>query len=216
MKSIEDLVGRTGDGLAVIDGHLNVVYWNEGAADLLGYSPSEALGRPCHEVFQGLDERGGVLCGPECSMMTCARRGEPVHNYTMLSRRKDGKPIWIDVSTLYLPALGEYTGVIVHLFRNIDRVKREQALMGEIIALAVADRPASAPAAIDGGPAAELTQRELEVLRLLARGLTAGGIAKNLTISNTTARNHIQSILNKLDVHSQLEAVVYAQRHGLV
>jgi DNA-binding NarL/FixJ family response regulator len=59
---------------------------------------------------------------------------------------------------------------------------------------------------------AELTPRELEVLRLLARGLRQPEIARNLVISPKTAATHIQHILGKLGVHSRAEAVAYA--HG--
>jgi DNA-binding NarL/FixJ family response regulator len=62
----------------------------------------------------------------------------------------------------------------------------------------------------------DLTEREREVLALLATGAPAPDIATTLHISIATARNHIQSILNKLGAHSKLEAVAIAVRHGLV
>ena len=67
----------------------------------------------------------------------------------------------------------------------------------------------------EGEPVA-LTEREQEVLRCLARGLSTAGIAKKLAIAPVTVRNHIQSILQRLDVHSKLAAVVYAYRHELI
>lgn len=54
------------------------------------------------------------------------------------------------------------------------------------------------------------------MLVLLARGEGTNAIANELTISKTTARNHIQNILAKLGVHTRLEAVAYALRHRLV
>ncbi len=59
-----------------------------------------------------------------------------------------------------------------------------------------------------------LTEREREILRLFARGLGTGAIAKRLAISPVTVRNHCQSILAKLRVHSRLAAVArgYALR----
>lgn len=62
----------------------------------------------------------------------------------------------------------------------------------------------------------QLTTRELEVLRLLARGLTNQEIAAQLTISLNTARNHIQSTITKLHAHSKLEAVASAVRDGII
>ena len=61
-----------------------------------------------------------------------------------------------------------------------------------------------------------LTKRELEVLILLADGLTQSAIAAELSISAKTVATHIQRILSKLGVHSRAEAVAYAFREGLV
>jgi DNA-binding NarL/FixJ family response regulator len=69
----------------------------------------------------------------------------------------------------------------------------------------------------EGGKAiVRLTRRELEILQLLARGLNNEVISRQLYISPTTTRNHIQNILGKLGVHSKLEAVAYAVRAGYV
>ena len=54
------------------------------------------------------------------------------------------------------------------------------------------------------------------MLRCLARGISTAGIARKLKIAPVTVRNHIQSILQRLDVHSKLAAVVYAYRHELI
>ncbi len=61
-----------------------------------------------------------------------------------------------------------------------------------------------------------LTARELEVLRLLAKGHSTEGIASQLFISVNTVRNHVGRILNKLGAHSKLEAVAIAARDKLV
>lgn len=66
------------------------------------------------------------------------------------------------------------------------------------------------------GLGAELTAREVEVLHLLAEGLTNQAIAQRLTISLNTVRNHVQSILTKLRAHSKLEAVATAVREGII
>ena len=62
----------------------------------------------------------------------------------------------------------------------------------------------------------KLTPREIEVLEALAEGLDSEGIAEKLNIALRTERNHMASILRKLGVHSQLQALVFALRHGLV
>jgi len=61
-----------------------------------------------------------------------------------------------------------------------------------------------------------LTERELEVLRLMAKGLSNKGIASELFISERTVKFHISNILSKLGVFSRTEAVLYAIRRGWV
>nr|WP_245941654.1 response regulator transcription factor [Vallicoccus soli] len=65
-------------------------------------------------------------------------------------------------------------------------------------------------------PAPRLTDRELQVLRLVARGLNNRDIAKELFISENTVKNHVRNILEKLQLHSRMEAVVYAVREKLL
>jgi len=72
-------------------------------------------------------------------------------------------------------------------------------------------RPADA--ATDGDP---LTPRELEVLRLIANGLSNGEIASTLVISPETVKTYVSRILTKLDLRDRVQAVVYAYRNGLV
>jgi DNA-binding NarL/FixJ family response regulator len=82
------------------------------------------------------------------------------------------------------------------------------------------DEPADAPVAGATAEASEdaprLTARELEVLALLARGVSTRGISERRFISLNTARNHVQRTIAKLGAHSRLEAVTIARRHGLL
>jgi DNA-binding NarL/FixJ family response regulator len=61
-----------------------------------------------------------------------------------------------------------------------------------------------------------LSNRELQVLALLAEGASSQRIAEALDISTNTVRTHVQSILTKLQVHSRLQAVAFAIRHDLL
>ncbi|MGV3760641.1 MAG: response regulator [Actinomycetota bacterium] len=65
-------------------------------------------------------------------------------------------------------------------------------------------------------PTPRLTDRELEVLKLVAQGLTNRDIAGELYISENTVKNHVRNILEKLHLHSRMEAVVYAVREKLL
>lgn len=64
--------------------------------------------------------------------------------------------------------------------------------------------------------ASRLTPREIDVLRLLASGMTAAAIARARAISPRTVRKHLENAYAKLDVHDRLQAVDYCRRHGLV
>ncbi|HVE46642.1 MAG TPA: response regulator transcription factor [Acidimicrobiales bacterium] len=62
----------------------------------------------------------------------------------------------------------------------------------------------------------ELSDREMEILRLLSEGCTNRVVAESLHLSVNTIRNHVQLILRKLEAHSKLEAVMTAQRKGIL
>jgi DNA-binding NarL/FixJ family response regulator len=72
------------------------------------------------------------------------------------------------------------------------------------------ERPRAAQA-----PLASLTPRELEVLKVMSSGATRKEVAEQLAISSNTVRTHMQSVLNKLNVHTSLAAVTLARRAGL-
>ena len=65
-------------------------------------------------------------------------------------------------------------------------------------------------------PTPRLTDRELEVLKLVAEGMSNREIAGELFISENTVKNHVRNILEKLHLHSRMEAVVYAMREKLL
>jgi DNA-binding NarL/FixJ family response regulator len=65
-------------------------------------------------------------------------------------------------------------------------------------------------------PTPKLTERELEVLKLVAQGMSNREIASDLFISENTVKNHVRNILEKLHLHSRMEAVVYAVREKLL
>ena len=76
--------------------------------------------------------------------------------------------------------------------------------------LAVAAPPAAPPS-----PEPDLTERELEVLRLIAQGLNNHEIAQRLTISEKTVKTHVSNILGKLHVDDRTQAAIYALKKGL-
>ncbi|MEU9074242.1 response regulator [Kitasatospora sp. NPDC004745] len=82
-------------------------------------------------------------------------------------------------------------------------------VLGEFRRLATEPAPASAPAV------PQLTARETEVLRLVAKGLSYRQIADRLVLSHRTVQNHVQNTLGKLQLHNRVELVRYAIEQGL-
>ena len=75
--------------------------------------------------------------------------------------------------------------------------------------------PASKPGETPGA-LAELTDRELEVLRLVARGLSNAEIAADIMVAETTVKTHVARILAKINVRDRVQAVVLAYETGFV
>ncbi len=72
------------------------------------------------------------------------------------------------------------------------------------------------PAALESDPGSELTAREFEILELIARGMDNVEIARMLFLSQHTVKNHVSSILVKLQVENRIQAAVRAVRRGMV
>ena len=96
------------------------------------------------------------------------------------------------------------------LLHAIRSVHRGNLVLPQDLALALM-QPRPAAAALD-----QLTERETDVLKLLAQGQSNQEIARNLSISATTVRSHVSMILMKLDVSNRTQAVLVAQERQLV
>lgn len=75
-------------------------------------------------------------------------------------------------------------------------------------------RPAETPARAAKHP--KLTPREVAILRLIAEGDSTDQIAEELHIARETVRNHVRSMLRKLDAHSRIEAIAIARAEGIL
>ncbi len=219
---IFDFISNTADAVMGVDPEQRIVLWNEAAEALFGLKADEALGRFCYEVIGGRDEGGVPLCRSGCSNLMMGLEGYRVPPYDLLVRTKAGREVCMNVSTVLVPSQWSERCVFVHLFRvvrhqsqnEMERIVRQ--LLGSLENLAVFQRVNPAPSLPASPPLINLTDREREVLGLLASGASNDVIATKLFISPSTARNHVHSILAKLGVHSRLEAVTLALRNGLL
>jgi DNA-binding NarL/FixJ family response regulator len=100
------------------------------------------------------------------------------------------------------------------LTRAINAVAAGEAIFGPEIARRLMQHFAS-PAAAPASPFPELSEREHEILELIARGLANREIADRLVIAPKTVRNHVSNIFGKLQVRDRAEAVVRAREAGL-
>ncbi len=91
-----------------------------------------------------------------------------------------------------------------------------QSLISPSMAIKLIDEFKQMRPAKESGPALRLTDRELDVLRLVAHGLSNKEIAARLFISENTVKNHVRNMLEKLQLHSRMEAVIYAVRENLL
>ena len=199
---------RASDGVFAIDQHMCVVYWNAAAGRVFGVDEAAAMGRRCDEVVAGYETSGASLCAPDCRVVGCARRGHAAETYDLVRTGVDGKQQWLNVSIIVLRGQRRASTLTVHLVRDVTARRgveqRSTALLADL----------RGPESLHDLP--PITRREAEVLRLLACGASNAKIAEALSISATTARNHIEHLLAKLGVHSKLEAVVYAASHGML
>jgi two-component system nitrate/nitrite response regulator NarL len=107
---------------------------------------------------------------------------------------------------------------IVEIIGRVDHGSRGAIVTGGLSGLTDASRcPATSPTTGRDADALGrfLTAREYEVLQCLVDGQTGKRLARDLGMAYSTARTHIQNILSKLGVHSQLEAVAFAIQHDL-
>ena len=106
-----------------------------------------------------------------------------------------------------------------HLVAAVQLVRTGDALLAPSITRRLVERFAPRPATAAGAPGRDLsalTPRELEVLGLVARGMSNAELAATLTLSEATVKTHIARILTKLGLRDRVQAVVLAYETGLV
>jgi DNA-binding NarL/FixJ family response regulator len=103
------------------------------------------------------------------------------------------------------------------LVEGIRLVANGNALLGPTVTRRLLERFADeSPSAEAAGAVATLTEREREILRLLACGLSNAEVAQELFLGETTVKTHVSSILRKLGVRDRVQAVIAAYDAGLV
>jgi DNA-binding NarL/FixJ family response regulator len=103
------------------------------------------------------------------------------------------------------------------LVTAVRTVARGEALLAPAITQRLIERFVARPRPEEAAPAlTELSARELEVLRQVARGLSNAEIASELIVGEATVKTHVAHILRKLDLRDRVQAVVFAYENGVV
>jgi DNA-binding CsgD family transcriptional regulator len=202
------------DPVFVTDRHNRIVFWNKSAERVLGYSAEEVVGSSCAAALQGCDVYGNRYCSDACPVTQIAVRNETVRHFGLRFRSRDRRTVSMDVSILNLAVRAPDHFLLVHVLNPTEKPEMSAPLAEE------SDSPPRSPLMVvresPDARARRLTSREVEVIGMLAAGHTTPEIASRLHISTLTARNHIQNVLEKIEVHSKAEAVAFAfQKHLL-
>jgi len=206
------------DGAFIIDENLRIVFWNKTAEAVLGFDSEDVAGQFCYQLLHGYDEGRHLICRERCQVAKLALKSKPVPNYDIHVTTKQGDNRWLNMS-VFTYRMVDTNGkkMIVHLFHDLDQKKVDEKLMTHLVEVInrYQDLSHNGETEIESFPEA-LTPREREILTLLTSGHSTRDIANLLSISLNTVRNHIQHILQKLQVHTRLEAVAIAIKHDLI
>ncbi|MFI5180771.1 MAG: LuxR C-terminal-related transcriptional regulator [Thermoanaerobaculia bacterium] len=214
VSGLFEALARSPDAVFVTDRRNRIVFSNRAAETLLGRAADEVPGTSCDLFLKGRDIFDNRYCTSNCSVMQMAARGEPVRSFRMRVAASDGSELTVEVTILHLAVPPPEHFLLVHLLRPLERV-------GPVPLPNEADvqpprSPLEAVRESTDARARRLTAREVEVLGMLAAGRTTPEIASRLSISTLTVRNHIQNILEKLEVHSKSEAIAFAFQKRLI
>jgi len=217
-----NILALTGDAALVVDERRRIVFANAALEVLLGHDVRKIIGKACFAVFRSLDAHGCEVCGRDCLAVRMAREGEVIPTRELLLKNGNGSRIAVSATTIVFPAEWHRRAMLAHLFREISethvaagedtRPDDPAAAIAEVTTGRATEPRAARPPSLDGAEAPMLTPRESQVLALLEHGQSTAAIADALYVSKLTVRNHVRAILQKLGVHSRLEAV--ARVHG--
>jgi DNA-binding CsgD family transcriptional regulator len=188
-----------------VNGNQQIVAWNDAAERLLGVRADNVIGLRCFEALEAFDT---ALC-LDCSLCPAsAMRVRPAAP----ACEAPAPQVERAERRMRLTSLAAHTtsgqARIVHLLREAPAHDTSRPLASALVNPEASGGRRPRPSA--------LTQRELEVLRLLSAGHSTDEIAEELSITRITARNHVNKLLDKLGANSRLQAVVIASQLRLI
>lgn len=218
MSRLFEALKNFADGAFVINEDLRIVYWNKAAEAILGFDSEDVAGQFCYQLLNGSDESRRLICKERCRVMKLALQSRPVPNYDIRTTTKQGEDCWLNMS-VFTYRMSDTNGkkAVVHLFHDLDHKEVNDRVLGQLVKVInrYQDIRYSTGAKLESNQNT-LTSREREILEFLVDGHGTQEIARILTISTNTVRNHIQHILQKFQVHTRLEAVAHAIKNDLI
>jgi PAS domain S-box-containing protein len=211
------LLEHTADAAYTVTEGGEICSWNSAAELLFGYPANEVLGRNIDEVLQARDTLGTAALsgGSDAMTRTWDEASGGVANFDLDVQTASGERIWVNVSTIVFQNQRMGRRLFMRLVHGVDHHHRNEELLHRMIdgarQLVSLSEDASGHA-----PVAALSDQEVRVLTLFAEGNDPVTIARTLSISPQTLRNHLHHINRKLRTHNRLEAVTHAQRRGLI
>lgn len=209
-------IARSGEAVFAMDSADRIILWNKKCEELLGRTARSVLGKYCHDVLNGRDPNGNIYCYRNCPVAHQARQQkahDSVHDFQLAVETTKGTK-QINVSLFAIPSYHPALSTVVHVLRE---GKGKPTSLEQVLSRKAAPFAEPLwPLATKEGQSIELSKREKEILRCMAEGLSTAEIAKKVFIAPVTVRNHVQNILQKLDVHTKLAAVVFAYRNNLI
>lgn len=207
---LSGLLGAAPDLIRIADERDVVVYASGATRELLGYRPAEVEGHTVTETNHPND--ADVLVGARRQALATGRTVRRTHR----ARQRDGGYRWLETSVRVLTTVRGRFAVLVSREASTHHVGMRSPASPEASFPAAGDAWAIPNTSEAGDLARHLTDREGQVLRGLAEGMSVSSLAERYHLRESTLRGHVKSILQKLQVHSQLQAVLVGMRAGVI
>ncbi len=209
-EALSGLLGAAPDLIRIADERDVVVYASGATRELLGCTPAEVQGHPVTETNHPNDV--DVLVAARRQAIATGKAVRRIHR----ARQADGGYRWLDTSVRVLTTVRGRFAVLVSRNASTRQVGVGTPAPSGVFSRAAGGEWNVANHSQAGDLAQHLTDRERQVLRGLGEGASVSDLAETYHLHESTLRGHVKSILQKLQVHSQLQAVLVGMRAGIV
>jgi len=210
------IVQRAKTAAVATDGTNRIAACNKHAKALLGCDVHGCqAGNRLYSTLQARDSFGNLLFDCHLAFIEVLSQGEAVKNFEIQVTRPSGQVVRVAVSVVIVLGEEDEGEAYVYFLKPVLRRRRADEAIERLLS-----DPKKASVTLgarsEEGSQPSLTPRQLNILELLADGLSDKEIASSECISIHTVRNHIRAILSALDVSNRAQAVARAFRERLI